>query len=157
VPEGLRELFPVTVLLERVETEEIRLRLRKENESRTGMTINVAGDLHLGDNFAADVIGVAGNGSQVRDVSVTHVEMLVDLLALADELVELKAQMLVEAIEPHHYSAVSEVAHAEQAARDGDESKTLRLLRSAGNWVWEVGTRLGENVALDVARGKLNL
>ena len=88
MPEGLRELFPVTVLLEGVETEEIRLRLRKENESRTGMTINVAGDLHLGDNFAADVIGVAGNGSQVRDVSVTHVEMPVDLLALADELVE---------------------------------------------------------------------
>ena len=66
----------------------------------------------------------------------------VDLGQLTSELAQLKTAMLAQASKPEHFKAIAEVVEAEQAAAEGDKSKTIEGLKKAGKWVLDVGEKL---------------
>ncbi len=158
VPQGLKERIDVKQVLDGIEPEEARRENRRHSDGeRAGSTYNFYGDTHLGDKFESKQIGVAGRNSRNRGVSVSRVENNIDLVALADELAKLKAQMLAEAFDPDHFTAVAEVAHAENAARGGDGQSAWQHLARVGNWGIGVATKIGAELAVAYSKSEMGV
>jgi len=71
----------------------------------------------------------------------------IDLLALASELEDLRGKLTPLAHEPSHFSALSEVAKIEKAARAGNGPVTLEHLKTVDRWFWDSVTTAGPGVA----------
>lgn len=104
-----------------------------------------------GDTITAQNSVGVGTGFRMQDVEVkqdiTQTNEGFDMPALAKELETLRIALLQEASEPEQIVMASEVAHAEKAAKEGDESKTLEHLKKAGDWVLEIAIRIGVPLA----------
>jgi hypothetical protein len=81
----------------------------------------------------------------------------VDALQLALELSALRTALVSVATAPEQYVAIGEIAAAETAAKNGDRPKALQHLKSAGSWVWDIGTKVGIGVATAAAKSALGL
>lgn len=105
-----------------------------------------------GDTITAQNSVGVGKGFQMQDVAidqnVTQTNEGFDMPALAQELEKLRIALLQEATEPEQIAEASEVAHAEKAAKAGDESKTLEHLKNAGGWVLDIAVQIGVPVAM---------
>jgi hypothetical protein len=106
-----------------------------------------------------------GNQAAVGDQAEGHVTTQVsnqtlgsiDMTALAAELSRLRAEARKEATEPEHDIAVSEIAKAEQAAKEGQGPKVMEHLKSAGKWALDVATKIGTSVALEAIKKSAGL
>lgn len=74
----------------------------------------------------------------------------IDLLQLATELETLRNEMKKQAVDAEQDIAVSDIAKAEQAAKSGDSSKGLEHLKSAGRWAFDVATKIGTSLAVEM-------
>jgi hypothetical protein len=81
----------------------------------------------------------------------------IDMTTLATELYRLRMEAKKVAIEPEHDIAVSEIAKAEQAAKEGQESKVMEHLKSAGKWALDVATKIGTGIALEAIKKSTGL
>jgi hypothetical protein len=72
--------------------------------------------------------------------------------ALATELARLRSEARKDATEPEHDIAVSDIAKAEQAAKEGQTSVVVQHLKSAGTWALDVATRIGTSVAVEAIK-----
>jgi hypothetical protein len=71
---------------------------------------------------------------------------------LVDELAKLRAAMKNEADDLTHDIAVSEIAKAEQAARENKPGSVAQYLKAAGQWALDVATKLGTSVAVEAIK-----
>lgn len=81
----------------------------------------------------------------------------IDLLALADELAQLRSAMREQSQQPGHDIATSEVARAEVAARGGDKPALFQHLRDAGEWALDIAKLVGVPVAIEALKAALGL
>jgi hypothetical protein len=72
----------------------------------------------------------------------------IDLCSLAHELETLRTVMRKEATIPEHDIAIAEIAAAQTAAVQGNGAKALEHLKSAGQWAFDVSTKIGIGVAI---------
>ncbi|MGB7207728.1 MAG: hypothetical protein WBD27_03620 [Pyrinomonadaceae bacterium] len=109
-----------------------------------------------GDTITAQNSVGVGKGFQMQDVEVsqniTQTNEGFDMPALAQELEKLRIALLREASEPEEIVMASEVAHAEKAAKEGDESKTLEHLKKAGDWVLDIAAKIGVPLAIEAMK-----
>jgi hypothetical protein len=109
---------------------------------KDGDTYNVGQGVGVGRNVKMDNVTVNQMQSQEK----------LDLPALADQLARLRSEMKKEATEPEHDVAVGEVAAAESAAKNGDETSTLEHLKNAGKWALDLGIKIGVPVAIEAIK-----
>jgi hypothetical protein len=53
--------------------------------------------------------------------------------------------------------AIGEIANAEQAAKSGDGPRAIKHLKNAGQWVLNVSTNLGTNIATELIKKSMGL
>ena len=108
--------------------------------------------VHIGDSRSADQAGAVGPEAQARDMTFYQFRNQdpanLDLPVLQDELSRLRHKMRQESSRPEHDIAIGEVAAAETAAQNGDESGVLEHLKKAGSWAYDVATKIGEKLAV---------
>jgi len=75
-----------------------------------------------------------------------------ELENLAAELLTLHQMMSQEAKESTHYTAIAEVAKAEEAAKANDSSKVAESLKAAGKWALDVATKIGVSLATEAIK-----
>jgi hypothetical protein len=157
--------------LELFEEDFVELDKQNEVEAYAGMLVDIAsqrGNYDVGTrNFFVQELNMeskykitGGNQGAVGDESVAHDFTQVsnqtlgsiDMTALATELSRLRAEARKDAVEPGHDIAVSELAKAEQAAKEGQASAVMQHLKSAGSWALDVATKIGTSVAVEAIK-----
>ncbi len=106
-----------------------------------GDTITAQNSVGVGKRFKMDGVEINQNLTQTNEG--------LDMPALAKELEKLRIALLQQATEPEQIVMASEVAHAEKAAKDGDESKTLEYLKKTGDWVLDIAGKIGVPIAIE--------
>jgi hypothetical protein len=109
-----------------------------------------------GDTITAQNSVGIGKGFQMQGVEinqeVAQTNESFDMQVLAKELGKLRQELLQQAKEPEQVVMASEVAQAEMAAKDGDESKTLEHLKKAGDWVLDIAAKIGVPLAIEALK-----
>jgi hypothetical protein len=123
----------------------------------TNITLN-GGLLKMGDDFniSGGQQGAVGRNAHAHDMTFNQIWNQnggsIDLPTLAKDLAILRAELLKEAKEPEHYTAIGAVASAETAAQKGDGPKALEYLKAAGTWTFDVATKVGVSVAAEALK-----
>jgi hypothetical protein len=81
----------------------------------------------------------------------------IDVQQLAKELTALRTALNARASTPDHFVSLGEVAASEKAALSGDGPAALRHLKNAGEWAWDVATKIGIGVATAAAKSALGI
>ena len=123
------------------------------------------GDFKMGDHYEAGQSGAMGPGAHAH----THTHDMtfnqiwnqvsgeIDLPRLSEELRQLRLAMRKEANEPEDDIAISDVAHAEQAAKSGNGPEALEKLKSSGKWALSVAEKIGTSVAVSAIKSTLGI
>jgi len=157
--------------LELFEEDFVELDKQTEVEAYAEMLVDIAsqrGNYEVGTrNFFVQELNMeskykitGGNQGAVGDEAVAHDFTQVsnqtlgsiDMTALAAELARLRVEARKDAVEPEHDMAVSDIAQAEQAAKEGQPSKVVQHLKSAGTWALDVATKIGTSVAVEAIK-----
>ena len=158
VPEGLMERVNVKQLLDGVVSPEERRELRREGGAERG------GDVHYHaekmyftrDRYSAEQVAAQGPRASAAHVSFTQswgeIRDEVDLQNLPAQLAELQNQLKLLASEPEDYDSIGNVARAENAARQNDGPGMLQHLASAGSFALNLGTKVGAELAVALAK-----
>lgn len=80
-----------------------------------------------------------------------------ELQTLAEELKNLRQELVNEAKEPEHYEALADIAKAEKEARGGNGPKALEWLKKAGKWTLTKAGDIGTKVAAEAIKKALGL
>jgi hypothetical protein len=80
----------------------------------------------------------------------------IDFRSLAHELETLRIAMRKEATITEHDIAIWEVAAAQTAAAQGNGAKALEHLKNAGQWAFDVSTKIGVGVAIAAIKTALS-
>lgn len=120
--------------------------------------VMVLGDVTLGDKISATHgIAIGRNATNVTVTANESFRQQIDLAQLADELASLRAQMKQAGTNEDHDIATAEVAKASKAAKEGDESRVIASLRSAGAWAFDVATKVGTTLAAAALKESLGI
>lgn len=112
-------------------------------------------------NYTIKQAGAVGTNSHAHNMILnqTSVEALenTDINQLTEELSKLRKAMKESAIdsEPQVDIAIGEIAKAEQAAKEGDRTKVSNHLKNAGQWAFDVATKIGTTLAADLIKESL--
>jgi hypothetical protein len=122
--------------------------IMKVQSTTTALTVNNHGDYC---NFGQ--AGAVGPGAHAQNLIFNQIgnqiDKTIDLSLLADELSKLRQAMRQEAINVEQDIAISDIAKAEKAAKDGDLPKVAEWLKSAGKWTLDVATRIGVSLVIE--------
>lgn len=99
--------------------------------------------IHGDQNNAQNVGIMGGHGHHIHDVSFNQLVQSTDTAALAEELALLRKSLRSEATEPEHDADIGIIAQAEVAAKAGDGSKAIQLLKGASRWTWDKAEKIG--------------
>jgi hypothetical protein len=126
--------------------------------------VHTEGDIEMSDKYITSQAGAVGPNAHAHDMTFNQanqawsdLEGAVDLQSLRKELSVLLQALKSEASQPDHYMAISEVAYAEIAAKEGDDGSMLEHLRKAGQWVFAVATNIGASLATNVITKALGM
>lgn len=126
---------------------------------KTHTTINVEG--LMGDLNIAGQAGAVGSSAHASHNTFNQLGGVAlnpqDLATLANDLAELRKQMLQRAEGAEDYVAIGAIASAEQAAREGQPGKVVEYLRAAGNWALEAAQSVGSDLLLDAVKKAMGL
>jgi hypothetical protein len=118
-------------------------------------------EVHMGDNYTVGQAGAVGPGSSAENISFSQVwnqlQQSVNLPQLAEELSQLRRAMKQESEGPETDVAISDVAKAELAAKEGDGSTVIRHLKNAGKFALDVATKIGTSVAVKAIEGAIGM
>ena len=111
-------------------------------------------------NIKAGNVGAAGDNVRAdhftQNQSVTQFEMP-NLNLLAQELERLRSEASKRATSADQVAAATELAAAEDCAKNGDRSGVLQALKGAGNWVLGIAKDIGTEVAAKVIEHQIGL
>jgi hypothetical protein len=157
--------------LELFEEDFVELDKQEEVEAYAGMLVDVASqrgtyDVGTRNFFVQELnmeskykitggnVGAAGDNAVAHDFTQVSNQTLgaIDMSALATELARLRSEARKDATEPEHDIAVSDIAKAEQAAKEGQTSVVVQHLKSAGTWALDVATKIGTSVAVEAIK-----
>jgi hypothetical protein len=112
-------------------------------------TVLEGGDMR--DNYQAGQAGAMGPNAKAENMNFVQIlrETIGErsLAELAADLERLRAAMLTESKTAEQDEAVGAIAQAEDAAKKGDAKGVLGFLRKAGQWAFDVATKIGTSVA----------
>ncbi len=119
------------------------------------------GDLNMGDSYNVTQ-GIAGKNVSVNTANFyqsqwEEIQSRIDIEKLIEELKLLKENLVKQAKTPQHYSAIAEVAKAEEAAQKKDGPKVLEFLKNAGKWALDAATSIGTTIAADVIKKSMGI
>lgn len=80
-----------------------------------------------------------------------------DFGQLAGELATLREALKSEATTGQQYLALAAVVEATEAAEQGDGPTALERLKAAGQWAFEVATKIGTSVAAKALQQSMGL
>jgi hypothetical protein len=124
--------------------------LNKDNQEKIQQFF--INSIKMGDNYSAGQVGAMGPNSHATGNTFQQIwqqsQSNIDLRSLAHELETLRTVMRKEATIPEHDIAIGEVAAAQTAAAQGNGAKALEHLKSAGQWAFDVSTKIGIGVAI---------
>ena len=141
---------------------EIRALLDGVEEPERNRETTHRGDIIVGDKYEihGQAAGVGrhavAEGNTFQQVFAEAASRF-DLPALANELGTLREALQVEASETDHYLALAEVSEAEKAARADDGPQAMQRLKAAGEWAFEVATKIGTSLAAKAIQASLGL
>ncbi len=113
----------------------------------------------MGDQYNVNQAGAVGPNSSA--VNNTFNQLNNSLPAdtnyeeLANELKELRQALLARASNPKHYTAIGEIAQAEEAAKVKNGAKVINSLLSAGKWALDVAKEIGKDVLAEVIKKQI--
>jgi hypothetical protein len=134
-----------------------------EKRARTVSVTVEGGITNVKNEFNIDrsQIGAVGPSAYVHDL---HLEQNTaptlstgDLHALAEQLSNLREELSKRACGSDHDSAILAVTEAESAANKGDISSVMGHLAKAGNWAFDVATKIGVSVAAEAIKTAIGL
>jgi hypothetical protein len=108
------------------------------------------GDTHMGDVYKDFTAAAVGPHSTAHHTTISvwkQAEQDLDLNALTTSLAALRPKLRAEDPNDEHEDERLQISAAEKAAKQGDKKKVLEHLKEAGKWVFEVATKIGEEVA----------
>jgi len=89
----------------------------------------------------------------IEQTQVIEQSQSMDLSALAKELQELRKQIRSQSDDSLEADvAAGEIAKAEKAAKEGDESRAIRHLKAAGKWAFDFATSVGSSLVAEVMK-----
>lgn len=140
----------------------LELLATNENANALSTLFINKGDFYMSnDNYEIGQAGAVGPGSHAHDMTFNQVwdksSKNIDLSELSKELTKLRGELSSKATKPEHYVALGEVAAAEKAANEGDGATTMKHLKKAGEWVWDVATKAGVGIAIAAAKTALGI
>jgi hypothetical protein len=113
-----------------------------------------SGDIHLGDRYEVSNSGQLGSVGPNASLKGSTFEQTwlqiggeVDLGVLADELSLLRSELRKSASSISEDAAVAAVASAEGAALANDGASVMRHLKAAGQWAFDIATKIGTTIA----------
>ncbi len=128
---------------------------------RTSIFIHPGGLYMSNDRYEIGQAGAVGPGAHAKNMTFNQIwnksSAGIDVQQLARELASLREALGKKATDADHFVALGSLAAAEKAAQIGDGPKALEHLKSAGAWVWDVGTKIGIGVATAAAKGALGI
>ena len=87
----------------------------------------------------------------------SQIEKSMDLAALASELEVLRQTLKKEAVTEEHDLAVVDIGSAKKAAEAKDSGKLAESLKSAGNWAFDVATKIGVSLASEALKHSMGM
>jgi hypothetical protein len=112
----------------------------------------------MGDQYNVEKAGAVGPFASADNTTFNEVQLLPDNTnynELTKEIAELKAYLLSKATSPEHYSAIGEVAKAEEAAKSKEGNKVLKSLRAAGKWVLDGARDVATGVLAEIVKSHM--
>ncbi len=108
------------------------------------------GDKVIGDKYVTGQAGAVGPGAQATNVTFQNAPQTtkLDLEKLAEELRKLREEMQQLAKDSEHQDEMEKVTAAEDAAKNGDESRVIETLKTVGAWTLGVAEKVGVTVAV---------
>jgi hypothetical protein len=112
----------------------------------------------MGDQFnVSGQAGAVGPNAHAHDMTFnqmgSQIEKSVDLTQLANELSQLRQEMMKAAKDDaEHIIAIGDVAKAEQAAKAKDSAKVAESLKSAGQWTLDIASKIAIPVAIEALK-----
>ena len=114
----------------------------------------------MGDNYNIGQAGAVGPNAKAQNITFNQIwnqlQEAPNLPDLAHELSILRQEMKRDAIEAEHDISVSEIAKAEQSAKQGDGPNTLEHLKSAGKWALDIAIKAGVSLAAKTIEQSIN-
>ena len=106
----------------------------------------------MGDTYVSKGQTAAmGPNAHVHDVTFNQIwsqsESDIDLVKLAGELSQLRAEVKKDSVNPEADIAIGELAKAQIEAKNGNGPKVLEHLKNAGKWTLGVAEKIGTSVA----------
>jgi uncharacterized protein YjbI with pentapeptide repeats len=107
-------------------------------------------------------VGAMGDSAHTEDMTlnqiINHTGESIDLVALAKELAQLRMAIAAKQdASPQAAIAIGEVAKAEIAAGDKDESKVLEHLKAAGKWTLDFAKDIGKDVVVAAIKQSMGM
>jgi hypothetical protein len=109
----------------------------------------------VGDN--AKISDTTQSNSTQSQTHYSGVEKADNLLQLANELSKLLQELKGKSTNVEHYATLSEIAQAEQAAKENNMSRVMEHLKSAGLWALNIAKEIGVPVAVEFLKQALGL
>ncbi|WP_456621984.1 hypothetical protein [Bradyrhizobium sp. P5_C12] len=103
-------------------------------------------------------VGAMGDGARSdNNTLVVQAASAIDLGKLAVELGQVRAAMKKQGDpdNPSQDEEIGTIAQAEKAAKSGDKSKALEILKGAGTWTLEVAKSVAAGLVKDAIEGKI--
>lgn len=117
-------------------------------------------EVHISDTYSANQVGIMGRNVHAPNATMQQTlqqpAVKIDLATLAQELARLRLALRAEVTTAEDDVAVGEVALAEVAASQNDESKALRHLKNAGKWALSVAEKIGVGVATSAIKSAID-
>jgi hypothetical protein len=134
----------------------------QKHEKGVNIFLNVNNQHDMGDqyNFDNSQAGAVGRNSSASGNTFNQQNNLpadLDFAQLAEELTRLKAALKNEAEKPEEFTAIAEVAKAEEAAKDKDGNKITKHLKSAGKFALDTAQKIGVSLAAEVIQKQMGM
>ncbi len=115
------------------------------------------GDQYNFDNSQAGAVGRNSSASGNTFNQQNNLPANLDFTQLATELDQLKQALKQQAESPEEFSAIAEVASAEEAAKNKEGNKVVKHLKSAGKFALDTAQKIGVSLAAEVIQKQMGM
>jgi hypothetical protein len=118
-------------------------------------------EISMGDKYVTGQAGAVGPGSLAIGQEYNQIWIQsagdINLARLAEDLIQVRSAMRASADSVEEDLAVSDLAYAEIAAKEGDGPSVMAHLAKAGRWALEVAEKIGVELAAKAIQKSLGM
>lgn len=116
---------------------------------------------NMGDQYNINQAGAVGLNASANNNVFNQINYSLpantDYELLAEQLVTLKQTLIERATSPEHFTAIADVAIAEEATKTKDGNKIVKSLLSAGKWVLDAAKDIGTDIVAEIIKKQLGI